>query len=111
MTPDIPSPLSPGGPPIGFVWGLPVWRKWNPEAWTQGSKFLGLMACAPSVSTGVELAWFPAPGPTGGTGPAFTSAVYMAPQPGPDCCVSSAGWAGTCQLVPLGDSLRLPCDW
>ena len=34
------------------------------------------MACAPSVSTGVELAWFPAPGPAGGTGPAFTSPLF-----------------------------------
>ena len=76
MTPDLPSPLS---PPIGFVWGLPVWCKWNPESWTQGFKFLGVMACAPSVSTEVELAWFPAPGPAGGPGPAFTSPLFTWP--------------------------------
>lgn len=38
-----------------------------------------MIACAPSVSTGVGLARFPAPGPAGSTGPAFTPPLFIWP--------------------------------
>lgn len=41
--------------------------------------FLGVVAFAPSVSTGVELDRFPAPGPAGSTGPAFTPPLFTWP--------------------------------
>ena len=53
-------------------------------------------------------AQFPSPGPACARTSLHPSPVYMAPQPGPDCSVSSAGLAGTCQQVLQGDNSVRP---
>ena len=95
---------------MGFVWGVcpHIFRKWNPEVWTPGFQLLGVIACAPSLSAGVDLPSFPLPARRLPRASLHPSPVYTAPQPGPDCSVSSAGLAGICQQVLRGEnSVRL----
>lgn len=115
-SPGLRPPTSPPPSALGAtrglcVGGLPIldiFRKWNPEVWTPSFQLLVVIACAPSLSAGVDLPSFPPPAPPAARTSLHPSPVYMAPQPGPDCSVSSAGLAGTCQQVLQGDNSVRP---
>lgn len=62
-----------GGLPI-----LDIFRKWNPEVWTPGFQLLVVIACAPSLSAGVDLPSFPPPAPPA-PAPAFTPPLFTWP--------------------------------